>query len=142
MRHRLPEWRNAHDEAFGSVDVLINNAAIYGALTRKPFFEITAEEWDRVLSVNLKGAFLCAKAVYPHMKSRGGKIVNIASASAMSGSPLWLHYVSSKGGLIAMTRGLARELGDHGVTVNAVAPGFHADRREPQGGRQCRDVER
>ena len=111
-------------EAFGGVDILVNNAAIYGALTRKPFFEITAEEWDRVLGVNLKGAFLCAKAVYPHMRGRGGKIVNIASASAMSGSPLWLHYVSSKGGLIAMTRGLARELGDNGVTVNAVAPGF------------------
>jgi NAD(P)-dependent dehydrogenase (short-subunit alcohol dehydrogenase family) len=111
-------------EAFGGVDVLVNNAAIYGALTRKPFFDITAEEWDQVLGVNLKGAFLCAKAVYPHMKTRGGKIVNISSATAMSGSPLWLHYVSSKGGLIAMTRGLARELGDHGVTVNAVAPGF------------------
>lgn len=107
-------------EAFGSVDVLVNNAALYGTLKRKPFYEITAEEWDRVLGVNLKGAFLCAKAVYPHMRGRGGKIVNIASASAMSGSPFWLHYVSSKGGMIAM----ARELGDHGVTVNAVAPGF------------------
>jgi NAD(P)-dependent dehydrogenase (short-subunit alcohol dehydrogenase family) len=111
-------------EAFGNVDVLVNNAALYGTLRRKPFYEITAEEWDHVLGVNLKGAFLCAKAVYPHMRGRGGKIVNIASASAMSGSPLWLHYVSSKGGMIAMTRGMARELGDHGVTVNAVAPGF------------------
>ena len=111
-------------EAFGNIDILVNNAALYGTLKRKPFYEITAEEWDRVLGVNLKGAFLCAKAVFPHMRGRGGKIVNIASASAMSGSPLWLHYVSSKGGMIAMTRGLARELGDHGVTVNAVAPGF------------------
>jgi NAD(P)-dependent dehydrogenase (short-subunit alcohol dehydrogenase family) len=111
-------------EAFGSVDILVNNAALYGTLQRKPFYEITAEEWDRVLSVNLKGAFLCAKAVFPHMRERGGKIVNIASASALSGSPLWLHYVSSKGGMIAMTRGMARELGDYGVTVNAVAPGF------------------
>jgi NAD(P)-dependent dehydrogenase (short-subunit alcohol dehydrogenase family) len=111
-------------DAFGSIDILVNNAAVYGTLQRKPFFEIAADEWDRVLSVNLKGAFLCAKAVYPHMRGRGGKIVNIASASAMSGSPLWLHYVSSKGGMIAMTRGLARELGSEGVTVNAIAPGF------------------
>jgi NAD(P)-dependent dehydrogenase (short-subunit alcohol dehydrogenase family) len=111
-------------DAFGSIDILVNNAAVYGTLQRKPFFEIAADEWDRVLSVNLKGAFLCAKAVYPHMRGRGGKIVNIASASAMSGSPMWLHYVSSKGGMIAMTRGLARELGSEGVTVNAIAPGF------------------
>jgi NAD(P)-dependent dehydrogenase (short-subunit alcohol dehydrogenase family) len=111
-------------ETFGSVDVLVNNAALYGTLKRKPFYEITADEWDRVLGVNLKGAFLCAKAVYPHMRGRGGKIVNIASASAMSGSPLWLHYVSSKGGMIAMTRGMARELGGENVTVNAIAPGF------------------
>ena len=115
---------NRTHEAFGSVDILINNAAIYGTLKRKPFFEISAEEWDRVLSVNLKGAFLCAKAVHPYMRGRGGKIVNIASASAMSGSPLWLHYISSKGGMIAMTRGMARELGDDNVTVNAIAPGF------------------
>jgi NAD(P)-dependent dehydrogenase (short-subunit alcohol dehydrogenase family) len=110
--------------AFGGVDVLVNNAAIYGAAYRKPFFEISAAEWDRVLAVNLKGAFLCSKAVYPLMRGRGGKIVNIASASAMSGSPLWLHYVSSKGGIIAMTRALAREMGADGVTVNAIAPGF------------------
>ncbi len=111
-------------EAWGAIDVLINNAALYGTLTRKPFYEISAEEWDRVQAVNLKGAFLCAKAAFGHMRGRGGKIVNIASASALSGSPLWLHYVASKGGMIAMTRGMARELGEHGITVNAVAPGF------------------
>jgi NAD(P)-dependent dehydrogenase (short-subunit alcohol dehydrogenase family) len=111
-------------ESFGRIDVLVNNAAIYGAAYRKPFFEISAEEWDRVMSVNLKGAFLCSKAVYPHMRARGGKIINIASASVMSGSPLWLHYVSSKGGVIAMTRALAREVGADNVTVNAIAPGF------------------
>ena len=111
-------------EAFGAIDVLVNNAALYGAAYRKPFFEISAEEWDRVLGVNLKGAFLCAKAIYRYMRGRGGKIINITSATVMSGSPLWLHYVSSKGGLIAMTRALAREMGGDNVTVNAIAPGF------------------
>lgn len=111
-------------EAFGAIDVLVNNAALYGAAYRKPFFEISAREWDRVLGVNLKGAFLCAKAIYRHMRGRGGKIINITSATVMSGSPLWLHYVTSKGGLIAMTRALAREMGGDNVTVNAIAPGF------------------
>jgi NAD(P)-dependent dehydrogenase (short-subunit alcohol dehydrogenase family) len=110
--------------AQGGIDILINNAAIYAGLKRKPFFEISADEWDRVMSVNVKGAFLCAKAVYPHMKGRGGKIVNIASATVFSGSPLWMHYVASKGGVIAMTRVMARELGEDGINVNAVAPGF------------------
>ena len=110
--------------AYGSIDILVNNAGIYAGLKRKPFFEITAEEWDRVMSVNLKGAFLCAKAVYPWMKGRGGKIVNIASATVFSGSPLWMHYVASKGGVIAMTRVMARELGVDGINVNALAPGF------------------
>jgi NAD(P)-dependent dehydrogenase (short-subunit alcohol dehydrogenase family) len=110
--------------AHGGVDILVNNAGIYAGLKRKPFYEIPAAEWDRVMGVNLKGAFLCAKAVYPRMKSRGGKIINIASATVFSGSPLWMHYVASKGGMIAMTRVMARELGDDGVTVNALAPGF------------------
>ena len=110
--------------AYGSIDILVNNAGIYAGLKRKPFFEITTEEWDRVMSVNLKGAFLCAKAVYPRMKGRGGKIVNIASATVFSGSPLWMHYVASKGGVIAMTRVMARELGVDGINVNALAPGF------------------
>ena len=109
---------------FGAVDILVNNAGIYAGLKRKPFYEISAAEWDRVMSVNLKGAFLCAKAVYPQMKGRGGKIVNIASATVFSGSPLWMHYVASKGGVIAMTRVMAREIGNDGVTVNALAPGF------------------
>jgi NAD(P)-dependent dehydrogenase (short-subunit alcohol dehydrogenase family) len=110
--------------AYGGIDILVNNAGIYAGLKRKPFYEIPAAEWDRVMSVNLKGAFLCAKAVYPQMKGRGGKIVNIASATVFSGSPLWMHYVASKGGMIAMTRVMARELGGDGVTVNALAPGF------------------
>ena len=110
--------------ARGGVHILVNNAAIYAGLVRKPFFEISVDEWDRVMSVNVKGTFLCAKAAFPHMKERGGKIVNIASATVFSGSPLWMHYVASKGGVIAMTRVMARELGDHGINVNTIAPGF------------------
>lgn len=108
----------------GSIDILVNNAGIYAGLKRKPFHEISAAEWDHVMSVNLKGAFLCAKAVFSHMKGRRGKIINIASATVFSGSPLWMHYVASKGGMIAMTRVMAREIGNDGVTVNALAPGF------------------
>jgi NAD(P)-dependent dehydrogenase (short-subunit alcohol dehydrogenase family) len=110
--------------AFGQIDVLVNNAAIYATLERKPFTEISVAEWDRVMAVNLRGAFLCSKSVAKRMIGRGGKIVNIASATVFSGSPLWMHYVASKGGVIAMTRVMARELGEHGVTANVIAPGF------------------
>ncbi len=109
----------------GGIDILVNNAAIYAGLERLPFWELDEAAWDRVLAVNLKGAWLCSKAVFPAMRQRGrGKIVNVASATVFSGSPLWAHYVASKGALIALTRTMAREAGDHGVTVNALAPGF------------------
>jgi len=109
----------------GGIDILVNNAAIYAGLERRPFWELDEADWDRVLAVNLKGAWLCAKAVFPAMQRRGrGKIVNIASATVFSGSPLWAHYVASKGAVIALTRTMAREAGDHGITVNALAPGF------------------
>jgi len=112
-------------DRFGRIDVLVNNAAIYGGLERKVFTDISVEEWDRVLTVNLRGPWLCTRAVYPAMRQQGeGRIVNIASAVFFSGSPLWAHYVASKGGLIALTRALAKEVGTSGVTVNAVAPGF------------------
>ena len=110
--------------AFGAIDALINNAGIYATLQRRPFFEIPVEEWDRVMAVNLRGPFLCAKAAHPHLRKRGGRIVNVASATVMSGSPMWMHYVASKGGVIAMTRVMARELGDDNINVNALAPGF------------------
>jgi NAD(P)-dependent dehydrogenase (short-subunit alcohol dehydrogenase family) len=111
--------------AFGGVDVLVNNAAIYGALERKPFYELDPDAWDAVMRVNLKGPWLCSRACVPHMRARGGgAIVNVASATVFSGSPLWAHYVASKGGLIALTRTMARELGELGITVNAVAPGL------------------
>ena len=109
----------------GRIDCLVNNAAIYAGLARQSFLDISEAEWDRVMSVNVKGAWLATRAVTPVMKSqRSGAIVNISSATVMSGSPLWLHYVASKGAVIAMTRALARELGDANITVNAIAPGF------------------
>ncbi|MCX7175366.1 MAG: SDR family oxidoreductase [Proteobacteria bacterium] len=111
-------------ERWGRIDMLINNAAIYGSIVRKPFFEITLEEWDTLMAVNLKGPWLCARAVFPFMRESGGRIVNITSATFYSGSPLWAHYVAAKGGIIGLTRALAREAGDYGIRVNAIAPGF------------------
>ena len=110
---------------FGRIDVLVNNAALYGTLRRQPFTEIPIEEWDRVMAVNLRGLFLCARAVFPAMKAQGkGKIINISSGTFFKGVPNYIHYTTSKGGVIGFTRSLARELGDFGVRVNAVAPGF------------------
>ena len=111
-------------DAFGRIDVLINNAAIYATLTRKPFTEIDPGEWDRVMAVNVKGSWLCSASVFPKMTQPGGRIINIASATVFSGSPLWMHYVASKSAVIGMTRVMARETGEHGVTVNVIAPGF------------------
>lgn len=109
----------------GRIDVLVNNAAIYAGLKRKGFEQIVEDEWDRVMAVNVKGAWMATKAVAPVMRAqKSGAIVNISSATVMSGSPEWLHYVSSKGAIIAMTRALARELGGDNIIVNAIAPGF------------------
>jgi NAD(P)-dependent dehydrogenase (short-subunit alcohol dehydrogenase family) len=111
--------------AFGRIDILINNAAIFINIQRHPFYEITSEEWDRVSAVNIKGPFLCAKAVFPQMKEQKyGKIINISSSTAYWGTPNFLHYVASKAALIGMTRSLAREVGDYGICVNAIAPGL------------------
>jgi len=112
-------------KAFGRIDILVNNAAIFINIQRHPFYEITAEEWDRVSAVNVKGPFLCAKAVFPMMKEqRSGKIINISSSTAYWGTPSFLHYVASKAALIGMTRSLAREVGEFGICVNAIAPGL------------------
>jgi NAD(P)-dependent dehydrogenase (short-subunit alcohol dehydrogenase family) len=112
-------------QAFGRIDVLVNNAAIFLNLQRHPFYEISAEEWDRVSAVNIKGPFLCAKAVFPQMKQqRSGKIINISSSTVFAGTPLFLHYVASKAALVGMTRSLAREVGEFGICVNAIAPGL------------------
>ena len=111
-------------QAWGKVDVLINNAAIYATLTRTAFHEIDPSEWDRVMAVNVKGAWLCSSSHLHHMTQPGGRIINIASATVFSGSPLWMHYVASKSAVIGMSRVMAREVGDRGITVNAIAPGF------------------
>jgi NAD(P)-dependent dehydrogenase (short-subunit alcohol dehydrogenase family) len=107
----------------GRVDVLVNNAAIYAGLTRAPFYELEEAEWDRVMAVNLKGPWLCAKHLVPQMPD-GGAIVNVSSATVFSGSPEWAHYVASKAALIGLTRTMARELGGREIRVNTLAPGF------------------
>ncbi len=112
-----------HD--FGQIDVLVNNAALFAGLAKKPFQDIDTEEWDRVMAVNVRGSFQCAKAVAPSMIERQqGKIINVASGTVFKGFANMLHYVASKGAVVAMTRSLARELGAHNVCVNAVAPGL------------------
>ena len=112
-------------EAFGKVDILVTNAALFADLEFKSFLEIDEAEWDRVMEVNLRGVFTCVKAVVPEMRRNGyGKIVNISSGTVFKGTPMMLHYVSSKGAVVAFTRALAREVGDAGIRVNALAPGL------------------
>lgn len=112
-------------QSMGGIDTLINNAAIYAGLERKSFDQIDEAVWDRVMAVNVKGPWAMTSAAAPVMRRAGqGAVINVSSATVMSGSPQWLHYVSSKGAVIAMTRAMARELGDDKITVNALAPGF------------------
>ena len=112
-------------KAFGRIDILVNCAANYYGLVRKPFFEIDPKEWDKLMAVNVKGAWLCVRAVFPYMKQKGkGKIINISSETFFTGSHGFVHYVSSKGAIIGLTRALAVELGPHNININALAPGF------------------
>jgi 3-oxoacyl-[acyl-carrier protein] reductase len=105
----------------GGIDIVVNNAAIYPL---RPWTEIEEEEWDRVMAVNLKGYFLCARAAYPSIRERGkGRIINVASITFFIGWSGFLDYVSSKGAIIGFTRTLAREVGPDGITVNAISPG-------------------
>ena len=112
-------------EACGQVDILVNNAGLYTSLPMRPFEDIPLDEWRRVLDVNVIGLALACQAVVPHMRARGsGRILNISSGTVFRGVPLLLHYVSSKGAVVAMTRAMAKELGGDGILVNCIAPGF------------------
>lgn len=110
---------------FGAVHILINNAAYFMNVWKGAFWEMSVEEFDKAMAVNVRGSWLCAKAVVPHMqKQKQGKIVNISSNVALTGNPNYIHYVTSKGAIIAMTRAMARELGEWNICVNTVSPGF------------------
>jgi 3-oxoacyl-[acyl-carrier protein] reductase len=131
------EMARATLERFGRIDVLVNNAAIFTTIVKKPFDELSVEEWDRMFAVNVRGTWLCARAVAPTMKAqRAGKIVNVSSMTVPSGIPLFLHYVSSKAAIVGLTRALARELGPDGICVNTLTPDYIAfdrdyDNRQP-----------
>jgi len=109
-------------DRFGAIDILVNNAGVL--VTIKPFMEVTSEEWRQVMDTNALGPFHCTKAVFPYMKDRGGKIINISSGTIFEGVPGLPHYIASKGAIMAFTRGMARELGGYKINVNAIAPGF------------------
>ena len=109
-------------DRFGAIDILVNNAA--ALVTLKPFNEVTTEEWMYVMKVNTAGPFHCIKAVFPYMKGKGGKIINMSSAAIFEGVPGMPHYAASKGAIMAFTRSMARELGAYNINVNTIAPGF------------------
>jgi NAD(P)-dependent dehydrogenase (short-subunit alcohol dehydrogenase family) len=112
-------------DRYGRIDGLVNNAGIYSSLVPQPLEEIDIDEWRKVFDVNVLGMFLATRAVLPAMRAQGGgRIVNIASGTPFKGVPYLLHYVSSKGAVVAMTKAIAKEVGDTGILVNTVAPGF------------------
>ena len=120
----------AHDR-FGRIDGLVNNAAYYAAIVKRPFEEIDDEEWSRVFDVNVRGAWLCARAVAPFMRRRGsGKIVNVSSMTVPTAPPGFAHYVASKAAIVGLTRALARELGPDGICVNTLTPDYIAFDRD------------
>ena len=131
-------------ERCGGIDVLVNNAGLYASLAMRPFEQIPLEEWRRVMDVNVASMFLTCRAVVPVMREAGGgKIVNISSGTPFRGVPFLLHYVTSKGAIVALTRALAKELGKDGIHVNCVAPGFTLSagvEQHPEVIEQLRDV--
>ena len=121
-------------ERFGRIDVLVNNAAIFATIpmSRVTMMDIPSEEWDAVMTVNVKGVWHCCKAVVPHMRQQGkGKIINIGSGTALNGLATRGHYVASKGAVFAFSRCLARELGPSGITVNTLSPGSTLSEKDP-----------
>jgi NAD(P)-dependent dehydrogenase (short-subunit alcohol dehydrogenase family) len=119
---------------FGHVDILVNNAAVFASvpMSRAPIEDISVEEWDRMMAVNLRGMFLASRSVLPHMKQRRwGRIINISSGRALSNTANSIHYVTSKAGVLGFTRTLAREVGAFGITVNAIAPGSTLSEENP-----------
>ena len=128
----------------GGLDVLVNNAGLYASLAMRPFTEIPLEEWRQVMDVNVASMFLTSRAAVPAMRERGGgAVVNISSGTPFRGVPFLLHYVTSKGAIVAFTRALAKELGRDGIRVNCVAPGFTMSdgvKEHPEVIEQLRDV--
>ncbi len=119
---------------FGRIDVLVNNAAIFATvpMSRSPFDQISVDEWDRMMSVNVKGTWLASRAVVPQMRLQAyGKIINVSSGTALKGSPSRIHYVTSKAGILGFTKTLANEVGKDGICVNCVAPGSTLSEENP-----------
>ena len=119
---------------FGRIDVLVNNAAIFATvpMSRSPFDQISVDEWDRMMSVNVKGTWLASRAVVPQMRKQAyGKIINVSSGTALKGSPSRIHYVTSKAGILGFTKTLANEVGKDGICVNCVAPGSTLSEENP-----------
>lgn len=113
------------EKAFGGVHILVNNAAVFARYVAVPLDQISAADWERAFAVNVRGSYLCVKAALPVMRRQGyGKVINIASGTVFKGVPMMLHYVATKGAIIAMTRSMATELGGDGIRVNAIAPGL------------------
>ncbi len=111
-------------DAFGRLDILVNNAALFTSIARSPFDEISVDVWDKVMAVNIKGVWLGCKAAVPEMrKNKYGKIISICTGRIFKGAPFFLHYDASKGAVLGITRSLAREVGDDNICVNAIAPG-------------------
>lgn len=111
-------------EAYGRIDILVNDAAIFSTITMRPFWELSVAEWDQLMAVNVRGVWLASRAVLPAMRAQQyGRIVNISSAAIWMGRPNYLHYIASKGAVYAMTHSMAREVGDFGITVNSITPG-------------------
>ena len=121
----LLELVEAAESAFGPINILVNNAGLFSELRLTPIMQLTNEEWDRVMTVNMRGTFQATKAVVPSMlKNGGGKIINISSGTFFYGGPGIAHYVCSKGAVIAFTRSASREFGDKNIKVNCIAPGL------------------